>query len=48
MAEKCRKGEILCGECKKLLSERLVYFLEEHQRRREEAKGRLEDFMMKA
>ena len=48
LAERCRKGEILCGECKKLLSERLVHFLEEHQRRREEAKGKLDDFLMKA
>jgi tryptophanyl-tRNA synthetase len=46
LAERCRKGEILCGECKKLLTERLVDFLEQHQQRREEAKDRLEDFLM--
>ena len=47
LAEKCRKGQILCGECKKALTERLVSFLEEHQRKREEAKGKLDEFMMK-
>jgi len=47
LAERCRRGEILCGECKMLLTERLVKFLEHHQQKREEAKDKLEDFLMK-
>jgi len=46
-AEKCRKGEVLCGECKKLLTERIVKFLEVHQQKREEAKDKVQDFMLK-
>ena len=46
LADRCRKGEILCGECKKQLADKLVHFLEEHQRKREEAKSKLDDFMM--
>ncbi|MDR1954579.1 MAG: tryptophan--tRNA ligase [Candidatus Methanoplasma sp.] len=38
LAEKCRKGEILCGECKQILTERINVFLEKHQAKREEAK----------
>jgi len=47
LSERCRKGEILCGECKKLLTERLVSFLEHHQQKREAAKDKLQDFLMK-
>ncbi|MFQ5909542.1 MAG: tryptophan--tRNA ligase [Thermoplasmata archaeon] len=43
----CRNGEILCGECKQNLVERIVKFLEEHQRKREEAKDRIEDFILR-
>jgi len=35
---KCRSGEILCGECKMYLAEKIRKFLEKHQERREEAK----------
>ena len=38
MARKCRNGEILCGECKMCLTEKINVFLEEHQAKREEAK----------
>lgn len=38
LADKCRKGEILCGECKMCLTERINVFLEGHQDRREKAK----------
>lgn len=38
MAEKCRNGEILCGECKMCLTEKINTFLEEHQAKREEAR----------
>ncbi|MBM4237599.1 MAG: tryptophan--tRNA ligase [Euryarchaeota archaeon] len=47
LSEACKKGEILCGECKKRLTERIVRFLEEHQRKREEARERVEEFMMR-
>ena len=38
MAEKCRNGEILCGECKVALTQKINVFLEAHQAKREEAK----------
>ena len=38
MAEKCRNGEILCGECKVALTSKINVFLEAHQAKREEAK----------
>lgn len=38
LADKCRKGEILCGECKMCLTQKINVFLEEHQDRREKAK----------
>ncbi len=43
----CRRGEMLCGECKQYLAERVLEFLREHQRRRERAKDRLEEFMVR-
>lgn len=38
MARRCRNGEILCGECKMCLTEKINKFLEKHQAKREEAK----------
>ena len=38
MATRCRNGDILCGECKKALTEKINNFLEKHQARREKAK----------
>ena len=38
LADRCRNGEILCGECKQCLTQRINVFLEEHQDRREKAK----------
>ncbi|MBR5999126.1 MAG: tryptophan--tRNA ligase [Candidatus Methanomethylophilaceae archaeon] len=38
LADKCRNGEILCGECKMCLTEKINRFLEDHQAKREEAK----------
>ena len=43
LAEKCRNGEILCGECKMCLTERINVFLEEHQDKREKAKDVVAD-----
>ena len=45
--KKCRSGEILCGECKKDLTERINEFLGEHQRKREKARDVLEKYHIK-
>jgi len=45
--DKCRSGELLCGEHKAILSEKVKKFLQEHQKRREKAKDRLKDFLFK-
>ncbi len=44
---KCRGGEMLCGECKKDIAEKLSIFLEQHQKRREKAKDTIEQFHIK-
>lgn len=44
---RCKAGEILCGECKTDLIERLNKFLAEHQRRREKAKDVLEKYSLR-
>jgi len=38
---RCTSGDLLCGECKAIVSERIAKFLVEIQRRREEAKALL-------
>lgn len=38
LADKCKRGEILCGECKQMLTAKINVFLEKHQAKREEAK----------
>jgi len=43
LARKCRNGEILCGECKMCLTEKINVFLEGHQERREKAKDVIDD-----
>lgn len=50
LAEKerrCRGGEILCGECKADLTEKINKFLGEHQKKREKAKNIVEKFHIK-
>ncbi|MEM2874778.1 MAG: tryptophan--tRNA ligase [Candidatus Hadarchaeales archaeon] len=44
---KCRSGELICGECKAILAERVKRFLVEHQKRREKAKDVVQDYMLK-
>jgi len=44
---RCRSGEIICGDCKALLSERVKAFLRDHQRKREKAKDIAEKFFIK-
>lgn len=46
-AVRCRRGELLCGDHKKELAERVVRFLQEHQAKREEARGRVGEFISK-
>lgn len=44
--KECRSGEVLCGDCKKVLTERVTKFLTEHQKKREKAKDKLEEFLL--
>ena len=44
---KCRNGEILCGECKNDLTERVNKFLAEHRKKREKAKDIVEKYRIK-
>ncbi len=44
--EKCKKGKILCGECKKDLAKRINKFLAEHQKKRKRAKKVIDKFML--
>jgi len=44
---KCRTGEILCGECKRDLTERINKFLAEHQKKREKARDTIDKFHIK-
>ena len=47
IAKRCRSGDILCGECKGLLKGNIIDFLEKHQMKREEAKDRLDEYLIK-
>jgi tryptophanyl-tRNA synthetase len=44
---KCVTGEMLCGECKQDIAEKLNTFLEAHRERREKAKDIIEQFHIK-
>jgi len=44
---KCRTGEVLCGECKRDLTERINRFLAEHQKKREKAKDKIDEYHIK-
>ncbi len=44
--ERCREGDILCGECKQMLKEKINDFLRKHQKKREEARDKLDDFLV--
>ncbi|MFW9818322.1 MAG: tryptophan--tRNA ligase [Candidatus Thorarchaeota archaeon] len=44
---KCTNGELLCGDCKKDLIEKVNEFLTKHQKQREKAKDNIEDFLLK-
>jgi tryptophanyl-tRNA synthetase len=44
--QKCVRGEIMCGECKQDLADRVVRFLEKHQEKREEARDKVLDYVV--
>jgi len=44
---RCKAGEILCGECKTELAERINSFLENHKRKREKARNVIDKFHIK-
>jgi tryptophanyl-tRNA synthetase len=41
----CLAGNIMCGECKQSLAQRVKKFLVEHQEKREKAKDRYEEYL---
>jgi tryptophanyl-tRNA synthetase len=45
--KKCKSGEVLCGECKKDLTDRINKFLADHQKKREKARDVAEKFHIK-
>jgi tryptophanyl-tRNA synthetase len=45
--KQCKAGEILCGDCKAELTERINKFLAEHQKKREKARKTIEKFHIK-
>ena len=44
---RCRAGDLLCGECKNDLIQKINSFLKTHQERREKAKSKLDEFLIK-
>ncbi len=40
----CKSGELLCGQCKRELIERVQKFIKEHQERRKKAEKKVEEF----
>jgi len=44
--KRCRSGALLCGDCKLLLAEKIKGFLLEHQKKREEAKDKIEKYLI--
>ncbi|MCS7120825.1 MAG: tryptophan--tRNA ligase [Nitrososphaerota archaeon] len=42
---RCRNGDLLCGEHKMALAEKVKKFLKEHQKKREKAKDELNEFL---
>ncbi|RLE43585.1 tryptophan--tRNA ligase [Candidatus Woesearchaeota archaeon] len=43
----CMQGKLLCGECKQELIKRVNAFLEEHQKKRKQAKGSIKKYLFK-
>jgi len=47
LREECLRGARACGECKNELADKVVQFLKHHQAAREQAQGRIEDFIIR-
>jgi tryptophanyl-tRNA synthetase len=45
--ERCKQGDLLCGEHKEYLAEKVEQFLVKHQEKREKARDVIEDFMVR-
>jgi len=43
----CRQGTLMCGGHKKYLADRVLKFLEEHQKKREKARDKVEKFVVR-
>ncbi len=46
LVRQCKAGETVCGDCKAILTERVTKFLLEHQKKREKAKDKVEEFYL--
>jgi tryptophanyl-tRNA synthetase len=46
LGQRCMAGEILCGECKQILADKVENFLIEHMKRREKAKDVVRDVLV--
>ncbi len=44
--QRCLRGEIMCGECKQDLADRVARFLEQHQENREKARAIVDQFIV--
>lgn len=44
---RCKAGEVMCGDCKKELAEKVNKFLDGHQKKRLKAKDRIDEFHIK-
>ncbi|MGO9644535.1 MAG: tryptophan--tRNA ligase [Candidatus Bathyarchaeia archaeon] len=42
---KCLAGDIMCGDCKHVLADKVKTFLKDHQEKREKAKDRVQEFL---
>jgi tryptophanyl-tRNA synthetase len=47
ISRECKAGERICGDCKRVLAERVGRFLAKHQQKRERAREVLDDFLLK-
>jgi len=47
LREKCKRGELMCGEHKQILADKIERFLTAHQEKREKAKDKIEDYMLR-
>lgn len=47
LEQRCRSGDMLCGECKNICIDIATKYLTEHQKRREKARDKLEEYLLK-